>query len=77
MSGNDYVLVEYGEMKLDVGYRVRLYWLEKSHPADAGRGNPGALAGCAVNAHLLRQPHAASEPAGGGHPHGGKEHRGI
>ncbi|WP_066452497.1 carboxyltransferase domain-containing protein [Anaerotruncus rubiinfantis] len=29
MSGNDYVLVEYGEMKLDVGYRVRLYWLEK------------------------------------------------
>lgn len=29
MSGNDYVLVEYGDMKLDVNYRVRLYWLEK------------------------------------------------
>lgn len=29
MSGNDYILVEYGQMKLDVGYRVRLYWLEK------------------------------------------------
>ena len=29
MAGSDYVLVEYGQMKLDISYRVRLYWLEK------------------------------------------------
>lgn len=29
MAGNDYILVEFGEMTLDFSYRVRVYWLEK------------------------------------------------
>jgi urea carboxylase len=29
ICGTDYVLVEFGELKLDIRYRVRIYWFEK------------------------------------------------